>query len=143
MNCCSTGNVLQSTNPRHKVQALCWQVYQNHCRYNKREAFYYGVKIGIHLFAKTHTLWTHRLYRPWAKGSRRSFTLLALSIYLMTILLIMLKSKHFFSALCHRMLPVMFVCDAQPCLSRMLLYKDDRELSRHFHKLRSSDRAAP
>lgn len=31
-----------------------------------------------------------------AKGSRGSFTLLALSIYLITILLIMLKSKHFF-----------------------------------------------
>lgn len=81
--------------------------------------------------------------RPWAKGTRGSFTLLALPIYLITILLIMLKSKHFFSVLYHRMLPVMFVCDVQPGLSRMLLYEDDKELSRHFHKLRSSDRAAP
>jgi len=29
----------------------------------------------------------------------------------------------------------------KPCLSRMLLYKDDRELSRCFHKLCSSDHA--
>lgn len=45
MNCCSTGNVLQSTNPRHKVQALCWQVYQNRCRCNKREAFIMELKL--------------------------------------------------------------------------------------------------
>lgn len=76
---------------------LCssWQGYLNHCRCSKREAFIR--ELGLEsTSAKTHVLWTLRQRRPWAKGSRGSFTLSALSIYLITVLLIMLKSKHFF-----------------------------------------------
>lgn len=74
----------------------------------------YGVGIGIHLFAKTRVLWTHRQHRPRAKGSRGSFTLSALSIYLITVLLIMLKPKHsFFNAVPQDIVcPVCLWCSA-------------------------------
>lgn len=90
MKCCSTGSLLLSPNPTHKVEAVCLQAYLGHYRCNKTEGFV--MELGL----ESTSLPKLTYYRPWAKGSRRSFTLLMLSIYLITILLIMLKSKHCF-----------------------------------------------
>lgn len=90
MKCCSTGSLLLSPNPTREVGAMCSQVCLGGCRCNKREGFIMELRL------ESTSLPRLTYYRPWAKGSRGSLTLLMLSVYLITILLIMLKSKHCF-----------------------------------------------
>lgn len=142
MNCCSTGNVLPSTNPRHKVKALCWQVVPKSLQGQQKRNFYSGVQIGIHLFAKIICCGPEAVQSLAKRKQGIFYPFSAFNIF-NNYFVYYVEIQTLFSVLCHSMLPVMLVCDAQPRSRRMLLYEDDRELSRHFHKLCSSDRATP
>lgn len=81
--------------PGVKLKLCVGRLYPSHCRANKKGTSIMELKLESASLPKLYAM-DLRLSRAWTKGSRGSFTPLALSIYLITILFIMLKSKHFF-----------------------------------------------